>query len=301
MSTPVNSIAVAAGGELVGRRRRLRQYARVDLMAGGLIVLFWALCAIAPGMLTDGDPTSTFANGMTLLGEPLPPGSGEFLLGTDPIGRDFYVRLVYGSRVALTMALVPNALALLIATVVGVLAGVLRGRVEFVLMRTTEAIMVLPGFLIAMAVIGTFGPSTTVLIAVLVAFSWTYAARVIHGETLRLRELLYVDAARSVGASQWRIARSHIIPHLQPLLIVYFTMNAAFMVLLEAGLSFLGFGIQPPTPSWGSMLAEGRDQFFYPWLLLLPGICLASLCIGFYLIGQGLQSAGRPRERAVRL
>lgn len=302
MTTLVNPLAVSTDDAgTSGRRRTLRRYARADLVAGGLIVAVWTLCAIAPSLLTSGDPTATFPDGVTLLGEPLPPGTPGFLLGTDPIGRDFYTRLVYGAQVALTMAVIPNALALLLATVVGVVAGVVRGKVEFVLMRTTEAIMVLPGFLIAMAVIGTFGPSTGVLVVVLVLFSWTYAARVIHGETLRLREMLYVDAARSVGAGQWRIARTHIIPHLRPLLIVYFTMNASFMVLLEAGLGFLGFGIQPPTPSWGSMLAEGRDQFFYPWLVILPGLCLASLCIGFYLIGQGLQNLGRPRERAVTL
>jgi peptide/nickel transport system permease protein len=113
--------------------------------------------------------------------------------------------------------------------------------------------------------------------------------------------MLFVEAALSVGAGRWRIAATHIVPHLKPLLVVYFTMNAAFMVLLEAGLGFLGFGVQPPTPSWGLMLAEARDQFFYPWLILVPGLCLATLSVGFYLVGQGIQNAGRPAEKAVVL
>jgi peptide/nickel transport system permease protein len=196
---------------------------------------------------------------------------------------------------------VPNLLALVLATLVGVTAGLARGAVELVLMRITESIMVLPAFLIAMAVIATFGSSTLVIILTLVAISWTYPARVVYGETLRLSSMLYVEAARSMGASGLRIALRHVVPHLRPLLVVYFTMNAAFMVLLEAGLGFLGFGVQPPTPSWGLMLAEARDQFFYPWLILAPGVCLATLCVGFYLVGQGVQRAGQPRERRIQL
>jgi len=279
----------------------LRGLARPDFILGAVVVAFWAFCALFPEALTSVDPTRITKEGLSVLGEPVPPGTPGFPLGADALGRDFFSRIVYGAQVAMIIAIVPNALALALATAVGVVAGVMRGKVEFILMRTTEAIMVLPGFLIALAVISTFGSSTIVLILTIVAFSWTYAARVVYGETLRLREMLFVEAARSVGAGRWRIAITHIVPQLKPLLIVYFTMNAAFMVLLEAGLGFLGFGVQPPTPSWGLMLAESRDQFFYPWLIITPGICLATLCVGFYLVGQGIQNAGRPREKAVVL
>ena len=299
------TVALAAPAAATTRRRGglqiLRGLARPDFILGALLVAFWAFCALFPNALTSADPIRIRDDGLTILGEPLPPGSPELLLGTDALGRDFFARIVHGARVAMIIALVPNVLALAFATLVGVIACVMRGKVEYVLMRTTEAIMVLPGFLIAMAVISTLGSSTTVLILTLVAFSWTYTARVIYGETLRLREMLFVEAALSVGAGRWRIAATHIVPHLKPLLVVYFTMNAAFMVLLEAGLGFLGFGIQPPTPSWGLMLAEARDQFFYPWLILVPGLCLATLSVGFYLLGQGIQNAGRPAEKAVVL
>lgn len=274
---------------------------RVDLALGLLVLLFWLVCAVAPTVIAPLDPTAIGTDGLTAQGEPRPPGSHGHWLGTDALGRDVWSRLVHGAQVALTMAVVPNVLALALALVVGVSAGMLRGWTEFLLMRITETAMVLPGFLIAMAVIATFGTSTTVLVLTLVAFSWTYPARVLYGETLRLREMLYVDAARSLGAGWLRIALTHTVPHLRPLLVVYFTMNAAFMVLLEAGLGFLGFGVQPPTPSWGLMLAEARDQFFYPWLIILPGVCLASLCIAFYLVGQATERIGKPVQQAVRL
>jgi len=297
--------ALVAPAAAITRRRggmqALRGLARPDFILGAVVVAFWAFCALFPEALTSVDPTRITKEGLSVLGEPVPPGTPGFPLGADALGRDFFSRIVYGAQVAMIIAIVPNALALALATAVGVVAGVMRGKVEFILMRTTEAIMVLPGFLIALAVISTFGSSTIVLILTIVAFSWTYAARVVYGETLRLREMLFVEAARSVGAGRWRIAITHIVPQLKPLLIVYFTMNAAFMVLLEAGLGFLGFGVQPPTPSWGLMLAESRDQFFYPWLIITPGICLATLCVGFYLVGQGIQNAGRPREKAVVL
>lgn len=274
---------------------------RADFLLGLFVVLFWLACALLPTLIAPLDPTTIAKNGLSPQGAPLPPGTPGFWLGTDPLGRDHWARLVHGAQVALTMAILPNALALALALLVGVSAGTVRGKLEFVLMRITEAAMVLPGFLIAMAVIATFGSSTTVLVLTLVAFSWTYPARVIYGETLRLREMLYVEAARAAGASGWRIAWTHTVPHLRPLLVVYFTMNAAFMVLLEAGLGFLGFGVQPPTPSWGLMLAESRDQFFYPWLMIFPGVCLASLCIAFYFIGQAIERIGKPQIQAVIL
>lgn len=297
--------ALAHPAAAVTRRRgglkALRGLLRPDFIIGMLVILFWGFVALFPQLLTSADPTRITDEGLSILGEPVPPGTPGFPLGADSLGRDFFSRVVHGARTAMIIAIVPNALALAFATLVGVTAGMMRGKVEFVLMRTTEAIMVLPGFLIALAVIATFGASTPVLILTIVAFSWSYTARVVYGETLRLRESLFVEAALSLGAGRWRIARTHIVPNLQSLLIVYFTMNAAFMVLLEAGLGYLGFGVPPPTPSWGLMLAEARDQFFYPWLITIPGACLASLCIGFYLIGQGLQNAGRPREKGVVL
>lgn len=224
------------------------------LLGLGILGVF-ATAAVAPGLLSPYDPTVSPPGGLDELGRPLPPLSAGFPLGTDELGRDQLSRLIHATRSAFLIAVVPNAVALLIATIVGVTAGYFRGWPELVLMRTTEVILVLPAFLVSLAILATFGRSLTVLVVTLALVTWPYPARVVYGETLRLREEAFVEAARSIGASPLRIVALHIVPQLRSLLLVYFTLNAAFMVLLEAGLSFLGFGTPPPAPTWGSMLA----------------------------------------------
>ena len=258
---------------------------RPDAAIGLAIVAFFVLAAVAPGVIATHDPLVSLPNGLTEAGTPRPPGDAGFLLGTDVLGRDVFSRVVHGAQVAVLIAVVPNLIALTMATLVALAAGYLRGAVEVVLMRLTEAFLVLPLFLIAMAVIATFGPSTATIILTLAFVSWSYPARVLHGEVRRLANAPHVEAARSLGAGPLRITLRHILPHLTPLLVVYFSMNAAYMVMLEAGLAFLGFGVQPPAPSWGLMLADARDQFFRPWLIIVPGLSLALLCVGLSLLG----------------
>jgi peptide/nickel transport system permease protein len=272
---------VPSGPFQVGRPKWLR----ADTIVGGLIVAAFLLAAIAPGTLATHDPLTSWPDGLTASGAPRPPGEAGFLLGTDVLGRDVFSRVVYGARVAVLIAVVPNLIALAFAALVALTAGYRRGIAEAILMRLTEAFLVLPLFLIAMAVIATFGSSTTTILLTLAMVSWSYPARVLHGEVRRLANAPHVEAARSLGAGPIRITLRHILPHLTTLIMVYFTMNAAYMVMLEAGLAFLGFGVQPPTPSWGLMLADARDQFFRPWLIIVPGISLALLCIGLSLLG----------------
>ncbi len=282
------------GGEM------LRRF-RPDIVVGCVIVGAFALCAIAPGLVAPHDPLQSLPDGLTAAGAPRPPGDGGFILGTDALGRDLLSRVIYGARVAVLMAVVPNLIALSVATLIALTAGYGRGWVEAVLMRMTESFLVLPLFLIAMAVIATFGSSTTTVVLTLAFVSWSYPARVLHGEVRRLATSLHVEAVRSLGAGVMRISLRHILPHLTPLLVVYFTMNAAYMVMLEAGLAFLGFGVQPPTPSWGLMLADARDQFFRPWLIIVPGVSLALLCIGFSLFGNAAERNSPFHGRRVML
>jgi peptide/nickel transport system permease protein len=270
-------------------------------VAGAAIVAVFAIAALFAPAIAPHDPTYQFFEGLTLIGEPLPPGDPTFWLGTDTLGRDLFSRLVYGARVAIFIAVVPNLLALALALIVGTVAGVYGGLVETILMRVTETLMVLPTFLLALALLAVLGPGLAVVVGALVLVSWTYPARVVYGETLRIREMTFVEAARAAGASRPRIILRHVVPQLGSLLLIYFTLNAATMVLLEAGLGFLGFGVQPPTPSWGSMIDEGREVLFWPWLMLEPGICLALLGTGFYLVGLGIQKATGPRRGRVRL
>ena len=291
-------------GVVVGGARRsiLRTVVRSpSAVVGGLIVAGFLLVTIFAPLIAPHDPNVSQADGLSLLGEPLGPGTTGYPLGTDAIGRDMLSRLAYGARVALVIALVPNLIAMTVATIVGLVAGYARGRTELVLMRVTETVMVLPAFLIALALIITLGASLGVVIVTLGLVTWTYPARVVYGEVVRLREEIFVESARAVGAGPLRIIGRHLLPQLRPLLLVYFTLNAAFMVLLEAGLGYLGFGVQPPTPSWGSMISEARDQFFYPWLIIEPGLCLALLGVGFYLLGDGLARALGPVRPRIRL
>ncbi|MGH2616008.1 MAG: ABC transporter permease [Thermomicrobiales bacterium] len=295
--------AVAAPPEATTRGwfgRRLRALGAGPL-AGLVIIAIFAIFAIFAPVIAPHDPDYQFADGLSALGAPLPPGSPPFLLGTDTFGRDMLSRLIYGSRVALFIAVVPNTIALLLATVVGASAGFFGGTVDTVLMRVTEMMMILPTFLLALALLAVLGPGLHVVVAALVLVSWTYPARVVYGETLRIRELAFVEAARALGAGDPRIIIRHVLPQLRRLLLIYFTLNAASMVLIEAGLGFIGFGVQPPTPSWGAMIEEGSRVLFWPWLILLPGVSLALLGAGFYLVGTGLQRAAGPRLSRVRL
>lgn len=304
LTGPAAGAIPTAAGSPLRRRRGLPRWVRragPGPAAGATIVGLFLLCAILAPVLAPRDPTYQYFDGLTLLGEPLPPGNGSFWLGTDTLGRDLLSRLMFGTRVAIFIAVVPNALALLLATAVGTVAGVFGGPWETILMRVTETMMVLPTFLLALALLAVLGPGLGVVVGVLVLVSWTYPARVVYGETLQLRETAFVEAARALGAGRGRIILRHVVPQLGPLLLIYFTLNAATMVLIEAGLGFLGFGVQPPTPSWGAMIDDGRDVLFWPWLMLGPGLCLALLGTGFYLVGLGAQRATGPRLGPVRL
>lgn len=291
-------------GAAAGTRRRVRRpglLRQPSTVLGLALVALFVLCAVLAPVVAPRDPSFQDPAALNALGEPLPPGSAGLPLGSDVVGRDVLSRLIHGARVAVFIAIVPNLLALLLATTVGLLAGYLRGWVETVLMRFTEMLMTLPAFLLALALLAVLGPGLWPVVLALVLVTWTYPARVIYGEVLRIQALPFVDAARAIGATSPRIMLRHVLPQLFPLLATYFTLNAAFMVLVEAGLGFLGFGIQPPTPSWGAMIGAGREYLFWPWLIMLPGLCLALLSIGFYLLGDAIQRRLAPAARTVRL
>jgi peptide/nickel transport system permease protein len=279
-------------------RRALTQH--LGLVAGSLLVAIFAVCAIFAPFVAPFDPNFPHPDGLTPLGEPLPPGSGKFVLGTDELGRDMLSRLIYGARVALLIAVVPNLAALLIAAVVAVTAAYAGGVTDTILMRFTEMVMTLPAVMLALALMTVVGRGLGAVVLALVIVAWTYPTRVIYGEVLRIKESAFVEAARALGASSLRVVLRHILPQLTSLFVVYFTLNAAFMVIFEAGLGFLGFGVQPPTPSWGAMIGESREYFFWPWLIVLPGLCLLLLILGFHLLGEGIQ-ARLGRRMKVRL
>jgi len=233
-----------------------------------------------------------------------------FILGADgTLGRDEFLRLLYGARVSLEVAVLSTFGVMTIGVILGSIAGYFRGWIDTVISRVTEVVMAFPVLLFIIALASTVGPrldditlgvfpeGVVTLVLVFTIFGWFYPARIIRGQVLSLREKEFVEAARMIGASDWRIIRSHILPHLVAPMIVYSTLVVATYVLGEAGLSFLGVGIKPPTASWGNLLATAPD--FYtsqPWLMVWPGLAILLTTLAFNLLGDGLRDAFDPRS-----
>jgi peptide/nickel transport system permease protein len=237
-------------------------------------------------------------------------GQTLFILGGDgTLGRDLFLRLLYGARVSLEVAILSTAGVMFVGTLLGAIAGYYRGWIDTVISRTIEITMAFPAllFIIALAsTIGTrldsitfggiFAQGVVTLVMVFTVFGWFYPARVIRSQVLSLREKEFIEAARMVGASDWRIVRSHVLPHLVAPIIVFSTLIVASYVLFEAGLSFLGLGIKLPTASWGNLLAAGPDFYtVQPWLMIWPGLAVLITTLAFNLLGDGLRDAFDPR------
>ena len=222
----------------------------------------------------------------------------EHLLGTDKVGRDYLSRLVYGAQISLLIGFSTMIISGFIGTVLGVTAGYFGGRVDMVVNFIINTRLAMPVFLVAMAAVVAFGASLLVVILVLGLFLWDRFAVVMRSITMQARDLDYVKAARAMGCSTPYIIVREIFPNVISSLTVVATVEMANAILLEAALSFLGFGVQAPTPSWGLMLNEGREyMFFSPWMLALPGTCLFLLVLAINLFGDGLRDVTLERER----
>jgi len=217
-------------------------------------------------------------------------GSWEHPFGTDRVGRDYLARLLYGARVSITIGIGAATISALIGVTLGVCAGYFGGRVDQAVSYLLTCMLALPELIFGMALVTLIGPSVPVVIIVIGALNWSYYLVVTRSATMRIRELEYVTAARIGGSSSRQIIVGEILPNLFNQIIVVFTLQMGVAVLAEASLSFLGVGIQYPTPSWGLMIAEGRDAMFYqPWPIILPGIFLFLLVLGAALLGDGLR------------
>lgn len=224
--------------------------------------------------------------------------SEEHLLGTDKVGRDYLSRLIYGAQISLLIGFSTMLISGFIGTVLGVTAGYFGGRVDMVVNFIINTRLAMPVFLVAMAAVVAFGASLLVVILVLGLFLWDRFAVVMRSITMQARDLDYVKAARAMGCSTPYIIVREIFPNVIGSLTVVATVEMANAILLEAALSFLGFGVQAPTPSWGLMLNEGREyMFFSPWMLALPGTCLFMLVLAINLFGDGLRDVTLERER----
>ena len=257
---------------------------------GLLIVGTIVFLALTADLLTPYDPDLQRYTAI------LQPPGADFPLGTDDLGRDVYSRIVYGARVSLQVGLLAVSISLVAGTLIGLSAGYYGGWLEDVLMRTMDALRAFPGLVLALSINAVLGPGIgNVMIAIGVVSAPTFA-RLAHGQTLSVREREYVRAARVAGAGPWRMMLRHILPNIAAPLIVQASLAAAFAILAEAGLSFLGLGVRPPTPSWGSMLRSGQQYLnVAPWLALLPGIAIFLAVLGFNLLGDGLRETLDPR------
>jgi peptide/nickel transport system permease protein len=290
--------------------RRLRRD-RVAMTAACFIVLLIAMAILAPVIVNiagTADPKAQSSESLDLFGAPTGP-TGEHPFGVDQLGRDIFSRTVYGARVSLEVALIATGLAVLIGTAIGLVAGYYRGFVDTFLSRLTDVVLAFPILLLGLGLAaacsgaeGCFGgliePGLPVVIMTIAVINWTYIARIVRGQVLSLREKEFVEAARSLGASNPRIIVREILPNLLAPLIVYSSLLIPANILLEAALSFLGVGVAGGTPSWGAMIADATNLFPDAWwFMLFPGIALLLTVLAFNLVGDGLQDALDPRRK----
>ncbi|PLX79565.1 MAG: peptide ABC transporter permease [Desulfuromonas sp.] len=260
-------------------------------MAGAAIVLFmFALAVLAP--LVAGDPGA-----IDIARRLQPPASGH-LLGTDDLGRDVLVRILYGARISLLVGFVAVGIATLIGIVLGALAGYYGGWVDGVIMRFVDIMLCFPSFFLILAVIAFLDPSIWNIMIVIGLTGWMGVARLVRAEFLSLRERDFVLAARALGARDSRIIFRHILPNAISPVLVSATLGVAGAILTESALSFLGIGVQPPTPSWGNMLIAGKQTLGTAWWLsVFPGLAILLTVLGYNLLGEGIRDALDPRLR----
>ncbi len=287
--------AVAVDFAPKGAARRLleRKLAVFGLVVIALVV---AGAVFAPWIAPFAPDQQNF-DGLTLEGAPLPPG-GAYLMGTDLLGRDLFSRILYGARTSLVIGVVANGMALLIGTLVGITAGFFRGWIGAALMRFTDLMMAFPALLLAICLAAIFSPSLWIVALVIALVNWVQTARVIYTETTSLAARDFIAAERTLGAGPGRILFKHILPHLVPTIIVWGTLGISTTVLLEATLSFLGVGVQPPTASWGNIIFENQTYFqSAPWLVFIPGAAIILLALAFNLVGDALRDVLDPTQR----
>ena len=253
------------------------------------VVALVVLGATFAPYLATYDPYEQHFEGLTLEGAPKPP-DGDFWLGTDLLGRDLYSRMLYGARASLIIGVVANAAAVLLGTLLGVIAGYAGGWVGTVIMRFTDLMMAFPALLLAIALAAILKPSLWIVAMVIALVNWVQIARVIYTQTRALVAEEFIEVTRALGAAWPRIVGMHVLPHLVPTILVWSTLGIATTVLLEATLSYLGIGVQPPTPSWGNIIFENQTYFATaPWLVFFPGLAIITLALAFNLVGDALR------------
>lgn len=281
----------ASTWRIAGRALRRNRLA----MAGLVILALFYLAAFLAPWIAPYDPIAQ----VDLVGKSYLPPSAEHWLGTDQFGRDILSRLLYGARISLAIALTAIAISVTVGTLLGAIAGYIGGQVDTVIMRVIDLILSFPRLVLLILIVALARPSLTLIVLVLGLTHWPRTARLVRGEVLSLREREFIDAARALGFGRVRIIFRHLIPNVLAPVIVAATLGIGDTIVAEAGLSFLGLGVQPPTPSWGNMVADGRQNLIGAWwIATFPGLAIVLTVTAFNLIGDGLRDALDPRLRS---
>ena len=290
-------MSVVALPERAARPEPRARGRRVPVVSIGIIAVFVLIALLAP-LLSPGDP---YEQSLRLRFRPPvweERGSWAHPLGTDRLGRDMLTRIIWGSRVSLAVGALAVLLAGAVGATIGLVAGYYGGRVDAALMRVTDATLSFPVILLALILAVTVGPSFTNVVIAIAVILWARYARVIRGQVLTLMTLDFIAQARIAGAGAWRIITRHLLPNTLNTLVVLVTLQVGYVIIVEASLSFLGAGIPPPTPAWGSMIAEGRDVVTSAWWVsFLPGLAILLVVLAFNLLGDWLRDTLDPKLR----
>ena len=272
-----------------------RHFRRDGLAMGGLVlIVVLVLLAVFAPLTAPYDPITQDDIVATSFLSPSPAHP----MGTDLFGRDVLSRIIYGARISLTIGFLAVGLSITLGTLLGAVAGYFGGWVDTLVMRFTDTVLAFPRLILLILIVALFQPSVLLIILVLGLTQWPGTARIVRGEVLSLREREFVQAARALGFGRARIILRHIVPNVLAPVIVAATLGIGNTIVLEAGLSFLGLGVQPPTPSWGSMVADGRQNLIGAWwVATFPGLTIVSTVLAFNLVGDGLRDALDPRLR----
>lgn len=265
-----------------------------QVVIGFTLILFMFAAAIFADIIATHDPYKTDVSDQARL---LPP-SDAHIFGTDDLGRDVFSRMAYGARISLTVGFIAVAIMVVIGIIMGALAGYYGGIADAAIMQLIELLICIPRLYLILIIIVLFGPSVLNVMLVIGLTSWPGLARLVRAEFLSLRERDFVTAARALGASDARIIFRHILPNAMGIIFVTATLSVGDAILIESGLSFLGLGVQIPTPSWGNILTTGKDYIDYAWwLTVFPGLAILLTVLSFNMVGDGLQGILDPRRR----
>jgi peptide/nickel transport system permease protein len=282
-------------------RRLRRDKVAMAAMVVVVIMIILAIAAPAFASITHHPVDVAFPDsGEDASGNPVGPGVAGFWLGTDGSGRDLLVRILYGARISLFIGVVTTLIAAAFGVVIGLVSGYFGGVIDTILARFTDAVLAFPYVILAIALAAVFGPSLTIIFAMVTFFSWAGIARIVRGQTLSIKEKEYIEAARSLGAGPFRIMFFDILPNLMGPVLVVATLYIPAAVVFEATLSFLGLGVQQPTPSWGNILSDAEN--FYAtswWYVVFPALFLLITTLAFNLLGDGIRDALDPRTERV--